>query len=109
MSEDFIFASEEEAVQHLANLTGKRIKIAADYVYKNKDDSIRVRLFNRGGWWDADIFFKDKSFSDKNPINWSNSVGDKLKKKDEMKAQIEEEYGKLKSLGYIQSVTEGWE
>jgi len=28
MSEDLIFASETEAMQHLANLTGKRIKIA---------------------------------------------------------------------------------
>jgi len=30
VSEELIFASEEEAVQHLADLTGKEIKIAAE-------------------------------------------------------------------------------
>jgi len=30
MLEDLIFASEEEALQHLANITRKRIKIASD-------------------------------------------------------------------------------
>jgi len=30
MSDELIFASTDEAFQHLANITGKRIKIAAD-------------------------------------------------------------------------------
>jgi len=33
MSEELIFASEEEALQHLANLTKKQIKIAASDKY----------------------------------------------------------------------------
>jgi len=30
MSEELVFASEEKAFQHLANLTGKRVKVAED-------------------------------------------------------------------------------
>lgn len=75
-----------------------------DYVYKNKDDSIRIRIYKRdSNEWDYDIFHKDGKFE-----NFAENAGDAFSHKRTARLDAEKEYGKLISLGNIETVTEGW-
>lgn len=84
------------------DMKGKNIK--TDYVYKNNIDSIRIRIYQRdSNEWDYDIFHKDGTFE-----NFAENAGDAFALKRDAKAWAEKEYGKLISLGSIETVTEGW-
>ncbi|KKN67740.1 hypothetical protein LCGC14_0458880 [marine sediment metagenome] len=75
-----------------------------DYVYKNNDDSIRIRIYQRdSNEWDYDTFNKDGSFE-----NFAEDSGDAFSLKRDAKKYAESQYGKLISLGNIETVTEGW-
>jgi len=69
MSEDLIFASEEEAMQHLANLTGKQIKIAEENKVSAIDGMSKQRAktyINKLMEKHSKGFFDDISW---NPVN----------------------------------------
>lgn len=76
----------------------------ADYIYKNKDDTIRIKILKHGAsLWDYDVFNKNGDFE-----TFSEEAGDIFSTKRAAKAWAEKEYGKLISLGNIEAVTEGW-
>jgi hypothetical protein len=82
--------------------------MASDYVYRNADDTVRVRIFQRRSddaapWWDADLFFRDGSYATLSDIG-----GNMWLRKIDVKAQIERQYGPLRSLGGVPTVTHGW-
>lgn len=76
----------------------------ADYVYSNKDDTIRVKIFQReSGEWDYDVFEKSKGgFS----YTFSTEAGDIFRTKKEALDDAKREFGimklnnKLKNLGW---------
>ena len=75
----------------------------ADYIYRNSDDTIRVRILKKGALkWDFDIFTKDGS------IETFSDCGDIFATKKEAKILAEYRFGKLISMGNIDTVTENW-
>jgi hypothetical protein len=84
--------------------------MAADYVYKNTDDSIRVRIFKRltetsETLWDFDVFTKADSGVTGSAIGNEGSV---CRTKRGAKELAEWEYGELKSINPENDVLEGW-
>ncbi len=80
-------------------------KKQTDYVYKNKTDSIRIRIYQRdSNEWDYDIFHKNGTFE-----NYAENAGDAFPLKRDAKSYAESQHGKLASLGSIETVTEGWQ
>lgn len=77
----------------------------ADYVYKNQDDTIRIRIHHQDLGWDYDVFHRYGDIE-----NYSDEAGDIFKTKKDAKIEIEIEstYGIIKSMGSIETVTEGW-
>ena len=84
--------------------------MAGDYVYKNTDDSVRIRIFKRINdtnetLWDFDVFTK----ADRNTIGSAiRGTGSACHTKRCAKEQAEWQYGKLKSINPKNDVLEGW-
>ena len=75
-----------------------------DYVYKNRDDTVRIRIFKHSNRsWDYDVFTKDGKVT-----TYSSEAGDLFFTKGEAKKDAEQQYGKLVSLGSVKTVTSGW-
>jgi len=77
-----------------------------DYVYKNADDSKRVKIFkfdtSLGVEWDFDLW------SDSNTVEtYSTEMGDLFSTKRDAKVEAEKQSGKLVSI-QVETVTEGW-
>ena len=63
----------------------------ADYVYRNRDDSLRVRLFQREtGRWDYDVFHPNGAIK-----TYSEGAGDNFATKRDALAEAIYQYGKL--------------
>ena len=78
----------------------------SDYIYRNKDDTIRVKIFKRQEkYWDADVFFRNNSEKD---YTWSPEMADRIFTKNEMKKEMERLHGKLFPMGSVSSTLEGW-
>jgi hypothetical protein len=78
----------------------------ADYVYRNRDDSIRVKIHRQlGGRWDYDLY------DAKNKESWtfSDVAGDNFKRKRDAKLDVEELVGKLIPIFVESDVLEGWD
>ena len=79
-----------------------------EYVYKNNDDSIRIKIFKQCECgdveWDADVFFK----IDDSSTTFSHDVGDYFYSKREAKEYYTGLYGNLKSIQPIDTITNGW-
>lgn len=80
----------------------------ADYIYRDKGDQVRFKIFKRyndhfGTEWDYDVFVKRGDIE-----TYSDIAGDYFRTKKEAKADIECVFGEIVSLGSIETVTEGW-
>lgn len=81
----------------------------ADYIYKNTDDTKRIRIYRRYCetseiQWDFDVFGKDGSYE-----NFASEAGDSFSSKKEAKKEAEYQHGKITSIGNVETVTEGWD
>ena len=78
--------------------------MANDYIYKNSDDTIRVKLYKRDtGKWDADVWFRDG----RDNIAFGADMAEVFAVKRDAKSEIEITYGALISIN-PETVTEGW-
>lgn len=82
--------------------------IMVDYVYRNKPDTKRVKIFkvcdddnNKLFYWDVDIW------DGPNSVRTYSECGDCFRTKKEAKIYAVEECGELVSLGNIEMVTDG--
>ena len=77
-----------------------------DYIYHNKSDSIRVRIFKRKErFWDADIFYRDGVYETVS-VELADVPG--ITKR-EVKEAVEDYLGmSLFLYNKVDSVTEGW-
>jgi len=66
----------------------------SDWVYSNKDDNVRVKIFKRSaGWWDYDVFEKSKGGYS---YTFSTEAADTFKTKKEALEWAKKEFGNLK-------------
>jgi len=73
----------------------------ADYVYCNRDDSRRVRVFRRvNGRWDYDVFYPDGDV-----VTYSAEVGDDFATKRDALAEANYNNGPLRSIAVGDTVT----
>jgi len=79
----------------------------ADYVYRNQDDSVRIRIWRREtGRWDYDMF---KHVGDEYSLtSFGAEYGDDFRTKTDAKADAERKFGKITSMGAINPITRGW-
>lgn len=81
----------------------------SEYVYKNTDDQIRVKIFKRCEdrhftcEWDADVFFRNGDVT-----TFSHNAGDYFYSKREAKEYYTNLYGKLTSIQPVDTITNGW-
>ena len=81
----------------------------SDYIYKNKADTIRVKIFQAETMfneWNVDIF--DRRSGDLDVTTFSVEFGDYFNTMRDAKEWIVSEFGEVKSMGKIETVTEGW-
>lgn len=79
----------------------------ADYVYRNKDDDRRVRIFKRdNGTWDMDEFRRWPK-GGWSMTTWTSDATDPFPTLKEARATAEDRIGQLTSL-QTETVTEGW-
>ena len=82
----------------------------ADYVYRNADDTVRYRIFQRHEAsdnpkpWDFDIFKKESD----DVYTYSLEAGEYLSHKRVAKKHIEDQHESIFPLGSIDTVTQGW-
>jgi len=73
-----------------------------DYVYRNKDDSIRVRIFQReNGRWDYDAFYPSGSVK-----TYSDEAGDNFSTKRAALAEANYQHGPLRAITSLGGVTD---
>lgn len=66
----------------------------ADYVYRNDDDSLRVRVFRReNGRWDYDVFYPSGKVA-----TFSEDAGDDFRTKRDALTWADDEHGPLQSI-----------
>lgn len=87
--------------------------MAADYVYRNKHDTVRVRIMHREGQdyrgrydgWTFDVFSRDEGYL----YEWCSESGSSpFRFKRDAKDTAERLIGKLTSIGGVRYVDEGW-
>ena len=76
-----------------------------EYIYKNKSDSVRIKIFVRCNLreWDVDVWTRDNG----EVRTYSSEVGDLFATKREAKQIMTEAYGPLAAINPA-TVTEGW-
>ena len=75
-----------------------------DWVYSNKDDTVRVRVFKRsGGWWDYDVFKKSKGGYSH---TFSTESADTFRTKKEALTWANKEFGPLRLNNKLDNL--GW-
>ena len=82
----------------------------SEYIYKNSDDTVRVKVFSRdtalGTEWDFDVFTKTDDGFD--VTTFSEEAGDLFVLRRDGKEEAEHQFGKLKSINPEETVTSGW-
>ena len=82
----------------------------SDYIYKTISDTKRFKIHavhdddsGKLAYWDVDIWSNCKT------VETFSECGETLARKKDAKNWIEETYGKIISMGSVETVTEGWE
>lgn len=81
--------------------------MAADYVYRNADDTVRIRIFRvmETSGWNFDIFHRSNQVHASYAADAGASY---FRSRRDAKAAAEDMYGRLISLQPKVRVTEGW-
>lgn len=81
-----------------------------DYCYRNADDTVRIKVFNRGSMggsskaWDYDVFLKSGGSA-----TFSTEASDVFFTKRDALAWATKKYGRLCSINPGNTVTNGWD
>lgn len=78
--------------------------MAADYVYRTRDDSIRIRIFRNGRTWDFDVYEWPEGYSHTHCVE---GACRRFRRKRDAKNVAERIYGDLISIN-PSIITEGW-
>jgi hypothetical protein len=103
---DSLIQSDQPILKQGDNMSRKY----SEYVYKNSDDTIRIKIFKRTETddkvcpWDADVFFRIQEKVE----TYSDDAGDYFYSKREAKEYYTDLYGQLKSIQPVDTITNGW-
>lgn len=91
-------------MENLINKYIGEVRKHSDYLYKNPNDTIRIRLTKKTGWWDYDVYEKSKGGYS---YTYSVEAGDIFSTKKEALSDATRRFGNLKSIN-IDPINKGW-